>query len=980
MKSIKHIFFILLFVLSFSFSFAQEYAIETIRNGNKGLPETTIGALVLDNSGNYWITGMDGIHRYDGNDSHHFPIGSYDNAVFEGLTFYNDSTFYIFKENLLYYFYYKNDKIYNINSIFKKKITKDDYIINVFPQKKSLVVITNFQIFLIKPDGSLIEDIYVGKKRNFTIALQNKGLILLNDIDDNLLYLNGTKLDTLKNNLGTINELFSFKDTYFTIDLTKNILTSFRIVNKNVIKEKVISSPPLNYGFSKIIALSKDFFAVASYFQGLLFFKNEHEYHWIKKENGLLSNSINTIIYNQPSLIVGSQNGLSIIKNPFIQIFTEKHSLFDEFVWDISEFLGKTYIGTTSGINILEKKHELNFESIIYEGIKNKPIYALINQNDKYLWIITEENYGLYRFDGKRLISYKKKLPEDFYSIIDGKIDLNGDLWLLGSDTYILKNDKFIKPAECDSIFKNLNSIQFISDTIAMMVTGKNTFFYNYNTKGLIKYFTYNNIQDAYLLGNDSLFICDRFGKVLLKTKNGMQLLNNKICGNEAYNFSYVSKIKKMVITTEEGMHFWDLSTDSVLHINSLNGLCYNETNQFSLFEDKDGLWIGTPRGASFIPYQYLPLIKEYKIPYHIEFNFYGKNKTQPIDNFYSDNKIYEIPASFNNFKLKFVSHSLLDAGKIYSDYKFSKWDTTLTQKTNEMEFHYTNLPADDYIFKFKTYWNSPLYSIMDKELKFTVLPPFYQTSWFITLIIALLTLTVYKIIQYRSRKLQRVNKRLNALVHRQTENLDTYKSILENVFHNIKDPIAVFEKDGRFLLSNEAANDLYSDDFFKLIENFPDEFKRKLFNIVNQQKIDSLFSVKPIDIKDLKYIFFFSSIIVKEKLRGYSMLLIDVTNLLEKEELKTRFKTLNQTFATFSHFINNYLQIISLHLDLHKMSPATFKIGNAMKDISNSVKNINELLLNFEISIQEEKIEITEYAGVEDAIFTFKKQPTKKE
>ena len=138
--------------------------------------------------------------------------------------------------------------------------------------------------------------------------------------------------------------------------------------------------------------------------------------------------------------------------------------------------------------------------------------------------------------------------------------------------------------------------------------------------------------------------------------------------------------------------------------------------------------------------------------------------------------------------------------------------------KTNETQITYTNLNPGHYIFKVKAYTDSPFnYSIT--QYGFTISTPFWQTTWFYSLLIALLGFGFYWLLKYRTKYSQLRNKKLEHYVNMRTTEISRQKQEIEYLFkevhHRVKNNLQVINS----LLNLQK---IYIDDK-KMLEIFQD-------------------------------------------------------------------------------------------------------------------------------------------------------------
>ena len=95
--------------------------------------------------------------------------------------------------------------------------------------------------------------------------------------------------------------------------------------------------------------------------------------------------------------------------------------------------------------------------------------------------------------------------------------------------------------------------------------------------------------------------------------------------------------------------------------------------------------------------------------------------------------------------------------------------DKTWQPLTEETDVHYPALPAGDYEFKVKAIGRSGLFSPVPAEMRFTILPPWYRSWWFFTLVALVLITGTISYVKVRERQLKMRNQVLEHRVEERT-------------------------------------------------------------------------------------------------------------------------------------------------------------------------------------------------------------------
>ncbi len=408
------------------------------------------------------------------------------------------------------------------------------------------------------------------------------------------------------------------------------------------------------------------------------------------KSSGLSSNIILSIHESKDDQFYFGTfgGGVNVLKQNRFSILP---NVMDQTVWSIFEDSRGLYFGTQSkGVETIENgKHGLLKPAL------DARIYAISKGPGDSIYIGTRE--GLEVYDGRRVTEFSlpNKWDRQFvYSIYDDPRDClylgtrNGLLRIFKDHTDTLDIKRGLSNNHIWSIYKNRRGLVFVGT----------------NGGGL------NILQD------NSIKVID--------ATNGLS--DNTVYGIQEDEFG------KMYVTTNRGVNVLTFSdsTYSVYSIHSSDGLIGDECSQGAFFKDRRGrLWIGTNRGVSC----YDPN----KVPFQSSAPRVHLTRLRVFED---DLDLKNLPKSFqynqNYLKFDFVGIHLTAPSKVIYRYRMSGVDPDWVE-TPRTFVQYSNLNDGDYAFEIKArnefgVWSDPL------NFSFRVNPPFWETWWFILLIILL--------------------------------------------------------------------------------------------------------------------------------------------------------------------------------------------------------------------------------------------------
>jgi uncharacterized membrane-anchored protein YhcB (DUF1043 family) len=108
-----------------------------------------------------------------------------------------------------------------------------------------------------------------------------------------------------------------------------------------------------------------------------------------------------------------------------------------------------------------------------------------------------------------------------------------------------------------------------------------------------------------------------------------------------------------------------------------------------------------------------------------------------------------------------FVALSFKSSEKNRYAYYMEGFDKNWIEAGTKREASYTNLPADDYVFRVKASNNDGIWNEEGTYINITILPPWWEAWWFRTLCITFVATIIIGYSRYRTKKLKENQKKL---------------------------------------------------------------------------------------------------------------------------------------------------------------------------------------------------------------------------
>lgn len=307
----------------------------------------------------------------------------------------------------------------------------------------------------------------------------------------------------------------------------------------------------------------------------------------------------------------------------------------------------------------------------------------------------------------------------------------------------------------------------------------------------------YENRSDRESILSNSVFqiIETTDGNMCFATSEGLSILNTPVWSKEYDKFKSEKEFKFTNYTVANGLP--DHSVNSLIEDNQHN------------------LWLGTGKGLSMFDSK-KRIFKNYSIEesFNEVFNigavykayngkiyfgtikglvsFFPDSITEPIDkqkvvitdikiNFesiaglekYSDWKNITLSSSEKAINFEFSALEMYYPNEIKYQYKLEGFDKEwITTDASHRYATYTNLDPGDYKFLIKSTNKNGIWSDNPTEINITVLPPFYRSIWFLSLLVLFISGGLYIIYKLRIKTIENRNRKLEKLVKERTSEL----------------------------------------------------------------------------------------------------------------------------------------------------------------------------------------------------------------
>lgn len=514
------------------------------------------------------------------------------------------------------------------------------------------------------------------------------------------------------------------------------------------------------------------------------------EYHSVNNDPASTGrdNVLNLLVDKSGILWINSYgNGISKLKNTksmFLSYYAEsgkKNSLSSSRITSFCiDRNNNIWTGTNGGLNMFDKATGKFVKFASPTQVVNR--IRSIAADDNLLWLGTAGGIELFDISSK---IFKDPPPPVKGQDILNKSAVAAILKTGDGDIYIgtYGNGLFVYSPESDKIDKytseqfesgNMRSdyiLTFYQDNLNSRIIWMGTYGglikMNTNTKSFEIF--RHQLNDSKSLSNDYVFSItrDSFKNLWIGTANGLNKFDESSKSFTHYfekdglpNSVISSIIKdnngKLWISTNYGISEYDISKNEFRNYDKRDGIRNNlYLNHSSLIDNDGDIYFGGINGFDIIR------------PYESKENYMPEVYITSVKKMNSSGGRTEVTAGSNlelnydeNFiDINFISLDYNNPLKNQYKYKLDGVDEDWVNAGNNNKANYTDLDPGEYVFRVKGSNSSGVFNPDEASLNITILPPFWKTTWFNTILVMLLLAGVYFI--YRIKVRQKINRAL---------------------------------------------------------------------------------------------------------------------------------------------------------------------------------------------------------------------------
>ncbi len=497
---------------------------------------------------------------------------------------------------------------------------------------------------------------------------------------------------------------------------------------------------------------------------------------------------------------IDDKNGNNLEENDISAICKDQN----DNLWIGSFYAGINKLNERTG-KIVRYTHTSSLNSLI-----NNFINVIFADKKGFVWIGTTAGLDKLNSDANTFVHFKHKkndinsLGNDYVSSIT--CDNSGNLWIGlidgGMDQFNPAANQFTHYKHADNepntISSNgVNYLFFDNDGILWIGTnGYGLDRFDPKTKKFQHFVHEINNQNS-LCNNVVLsiyqFPADTTGTIWIASAGGgISRLDTRteyfknysekdgLANNEAYSI-LGDEMGDLWISTNNGISKFNTTKQTFHNYNQSDGLQSNEFNQGSFFKSKAGkMYFGGKSGIN----AFFPDSIKYNSynPQVVFTSFKDYNRPIRLKNSIWETKQIRLSYQDNILSFSFAALSYNDPENNNFAYMLKGLNNKWIDKGSNNEVTFTNLPPGYFTLLIKGTNKDGIWSRNMASIDIIISPPFWQTWWFRSIILAGLVTVIIFSVELRLKTVRSRNKKLETVVSIRTKELKSKKEELEKV------------------------------------------------------------------------------------------------------------------------------------------------------------------------------------------------------
>ena len=796
--SLLKILFVILFSFSIGFLKAQSPTISVLKKYVKNYTEEDFQkdpqnwSLCADKEGLLYFGNYNNVLQFNGEKWSSIPVSNQAKYI-TALHYTAGDTLYWGGGGDFGYLTPQANGLWKTTSLKIRLPELDQYfsqVWRVFPYQGKVVFFTQESIFLYNPALDSLQTIYPQNSFHLAFVVQNQlfardrsfGLMRFDgkaftEIDGGEVFLNEgvfAMVESTKDSILVISQTLGY---YFYLPKEQKIIKHESPYNAFITQQELMGAVPISHEKIAMNTASNGVFIADN--RG----KIEEQ---ISLQSGISDNDVKGVLEDRfGNLWLATNNGISFVNYASKQSFylDDEQSALLGSANSVEEFQGQMYVGTTSG---LFRYHSQKFIFEAVAGLEDN--LTALCATPSALFVGTTS--ALYKLSGNLV---EKVLDADIRSIDYSR--QNHCLYVAGNNGfYVLCEKKQWKlrqayPDITINVLKSLIMHKNGVDELWLGTLSDGLYVLNANPKAEIQaqhFVSIDGTPGHYVMP----FILD--GKPAFGMPSGVwEIYQDSALVDSSHQMEMFfvphsnEVLEKSVVFEAEPSPFGDIlifngnlarfdQKDSI-HKKDFQGLQIGKINDIKLRGEHE-LWVASNKGITVI--DIIPPRGQYPTPdIHID-NFYLLPDSLLLSGITPAGSI-QIDFAVNSFRIEFSSLYSINGFKAEYSYMLENYDEEWSEWTSLPFVEYKRVHEGDYVFKVRS---RNIYGMEseEKDLRISILPPWYRSWWAYVLYGVVFILLVVGITRAYVYRLKQKNKQLEAIIKERTREIVEQKDEIE--------------------------------------------------------------------------------------------------------------------------------------------------------------------------------------------------------
>ncbi len=515
----------------------------------------------------------------------------------------------------------------------------------------------------------------------------------------------------------------------------------------------------------------------------------------LDKRNGLVDNYVLKIFEdNQHNLWFGTLGGVSKYSKFTFEVFRDSDGLMGNNIFSVMvDRDGNVWAGSNAGISMYNRRQFGKWGK--KEGLPDFTVTAILQDRQGNVWAAGFSTLSLVGKERVEVFSDTSVLDQKI--IYDLAEDDSGRIWCATEQgIYCFRDLHFSDPFRGAPIMKeDVRGIMVRGDRL-WAATGNGVYACTFRT-GEWRHWTvddglaYSKCRDIAADEKGTVWVATDGGLSGIMQENGRDTIRNftkkeGLTSNTLY-FVISDGLGRIWTGHEKGLDRLDLSTGKIRSYGVLDGFIPLETNQGAVAVDgKHNLWIGTVSGLAHYDPAYEIRSTAPPLTFIRRILLFGKEVdfTPYCDSLDPHSHLpvnLMLPYNRNNLTFEFIGLQYTIPEEVSYRYFLKGFDREWSPETSDNTVTYRKIPPGQYTFMVQARSYAGVWNEHPATFSFRISPPFWQTAWFVGLMILLGIFLVIQIIRIREKQLIREKRILEEKVRLRTEKIEKQKEELES-------------------------------------------------------------------------------------------------------------------------------------------------------------------------------------------------------